>query len=214
MKAIEMLQHIEDLYLNRFKQDPAVYSDLSMLERFGLSQTTGNIEQGLTKDECCDYVMAKVDCSAEVVRATFEDLLLDGFIEGTRRYKPVAMKSNLLSSVNDMNLNFEFYDPTSKSRGSSAVEVRFLEKAAKEELAEYLDADTLGEELDALIDLTVFTLGTVVKSGYVDVFNEAFARVMVANNNKVVGPQAKRGSYKKDLIKLANWEAPEFGDLL
>ncbi len=84
----------------------------------------------------------------------------------------------------------------------------------KEEHQEYIDANTDADKLDALIDLVVFTLGTVERHGWIDIFGEAFTRVMRANCNKKVGSNKKRGSFALDLIKPENWEAPNFDDLL
>ncbi len=92
-------------------------------------------------------------------------------------------------------------------------EKQFRIVSLKEELQEYIDSSKPEDELDALIDLMVFALGTVYRQGYHDIFDEAFRRVMDANCNKIVGPNEKRNSFSIDLQKPDGWTAPDFTDL-
>lgn len=50
-----------------------------------------------------------------------------------------------------------------------------------EEVNEYRDATTKADELDAIVDLIIFALGTLERQGMIDVFDEAFKRVMDSN---------------------------------
>lgn len=92
---------------------------------------------------------------------------------------------------------------------------RFRVGCMMEELSEYTVATTHADRLDALVDLSVFTIGTALMHGYDrQTFYNAFQRVMVANTKKVAGPTPKRGSYSGDLIKPPGWEAPNLSDLV
>jgi len=96
----------------------------------------------------------------------------------------------------------------------SPDEKKFRIKCLMEELEEYVNAIDPADELDALIDLVVFALGTADRQGFSPIWDEAFRRVMEANCNKEVGPNTKRGSFAIDLKKPEGWKAPSFDDLL
>lgn len=96
----------------------------------------------------------------------------------------------------------------------SQEEKNFRIEAMLEEIEEYACAETIDDELDAIIDLIVFALGTLERQGLFPVAEEAFNRVMVANCNKELGPNTKRGSFSLDLVKPERWTAPQFRDLL
>lgn len=103
--------------------------------------------------------------------------------------------------------------------GITEVPFSFQEKsfriaAMQEELDEYHAAISEAEELDALVDLLVFTLGTVDRHGWTNVFEEAFNRVMDANMAKELGANNKRGGFKLDLRKPEGWKAPNMEDLV
>ncbi len=122
----------------------------------------------------------------------------------------------------------------------SAEESKFRIKAMAEELFEYLDAVYVGvdisaqiqhvstmldrlemrenpdgqEQLDALVDLAVFTMGTAERQGFK--FTEAFERVMAANLAKELAgnsENSKRG-FARDLVKPIGWQAPHFDGLM
>lgn len=84
----------------------------------------------------------------------------------------------------------------------------------REEIQEYEESNDPADELDALVDLMVFALGTVDRQGFSKVFQEAFNRVMEANCKKVVGPNKKRLDFQIDLVKPAGWAAPDLSDLV
>jgi predicted HAD superfamily Cof-like phosphohydrolase len=86
--------------------------------------------------------------------------------------------------------------------------------AMQEELDEYMDAETKEDELDALLDLVIFAMGTAERQGMLEVFEEGFRRVMRANCNKNVGTNAKRGNFQIDLVKPEHWTAPVLIDLV
>ncbi len=95
----------------------------------------------------------------------------------------------------------------------SENEKKFRIVAMQEELYEYEEADTPEDNLDALVDLVVFAIGTAERMGMIYIFEEAYNRVMTANMQKEVGENAKRGSFAIDLIKPEGWEAPDHSDL-
>lgn len=96
----------------------------------------------------------------------------------------------------------------------SKEEKLFRTMAMQEELDEYKAAKKPEDELDALVDLVVFALGTAERQGWLDVFEEAYDRVMFANMMKEVGKNQKRGSFALDLVKPKNWKAPCHKDLV
>ena len=96
----------------------------------------------------------------------------------------------------------------------STEEKRFRICAMQEELNEYKEANTPVDELDALVDLVVFAIGTAERQGMLDVFEEAYGRVMRANVSKEVGANKKRGSFALDLVKPEGWEAADLSDLV
>lgn len=94
------------------------------------------------------------------------------------------------------------------------TEKEFRIMCLREEIQEYEDANNPADELDALVDLMVFALGTVDRQGMAHVFEEAFNRVMDANCQKVVGPNKKRLGFQIDLVKPEGWKAPDLSDLV
>lgn len=96
----------------------------------------------------------------------------------------------------------------------SQEEKTFRIMAMLEEIEEYACAETIDDELDAIIDLIVFALGTLERQGLLPIAEKSFNRVMVANCNKKLGPNTKRGSFALDLVKPERWTAPQFRDLL
>lgn len=80
--------------------------------------------------------------------------------------------------------------------------------AMQEELDEYKSAGRLVDQYDALLDLLVFTLGTLYRQGFPT--SPGFQAVMRANMNKKLGSNgAKRGGFKRDLVKPEGWIGPE-----
>ncbi len=86
--------------------------------------------------------------------------------------------------------------------------------AMQEELNEYELAENDADHLDALVDLCVFTIGTAERMGFLDVFEEAFDRVMQSNMTKTLGPNNKRGSFELDLVKPPGFKPANLDDLV
>jgi predicted HAD superfamily Cof-like phosphohydrolase len=93
-------------------------------------------------------------------------------------------------------------------------EKQFRHTAMLEELEEYAQATTKEDELDAIVDLVAFALGTAERQGFLDVFEEAFNRVMEANLKKEIGQNQKRGNFVLDLVKPEGWEPSDLSDLV
>jgi len=119
--------------------------------------------------------------------------------------------NNMLIRIKDMHYKFGIRD---KDIPFSREEKAFRITAMQEELDEYTCANTKEDELDALVDLVVFALGTAERQGMLEVFDEAFQRVMNANCAKRVGGNKKRGSFAIDLVKPEGWKAPDLSDLV
>ena len=96
----------------------------------------------------------------------------------------------------------------------SQEEKTFRIMAMLEEVEEYACAETIDDELDALLDLIVFAIGTLERQGLLPIAEKSFNRIMMANCNKELGPNTKRGSFSLDLVKPKRWVAPQFRDLL
>ena len=96
----------------------------------------------------------------------------------------------------------------------SDEERRFRIAAMLEELSEFTSAKTREDELDALVDLVVFALGTAERMGFSYVFEEAFIRVMQSNMTKTLGANNKRGSFEIDLVKGPDFKPADISDLL
>lgn len=121
----------------------------------------------------------------------------------------------MLVKVMEMHDHFEF-EPVNNPITLSVREKAFRVKAFREETREFAVATTLADQLDALVDLQVFLLGTVDRMGLTEVFDEAFTRVMAANMQKEVAgltKKSKRG-FKRDLVKPEGWVAPNLTDLV
>lgn len=126
--------------------------------------------------------------------------------------------------VSELNYNFmlakikgmhtKFGITTEEIPTFSQEEKTFRIVAMLEEVEEYSCAETVDDELDALLDLIIFAIGTLERQGLLSIAEKAFNRIMVANCNKELGPNTKRGSFSLDLVKPERWTAPQFRDLL
>ena len=71
-----------------------------------------------------------------------------------------------------------------------------------EEVTEYLSSPDLEKQYDALLDLLVFALGTMVRQGFPI---DGIVDVVQANLKKRLGPLARRGDFELDLVKPDGW---------
>ena len=77
----------------------------------------------------------------------------------------------------------------------------------QEELDEFKSSKSLVDDYDAMLDLIVFAMGTIERMGLP--FARGFQVVMACNMQKELGPNAKRGGFKNDLVKPAGFIGPE-----
>lgn len=138
---------------------------------------------------------------------------IEGHDPNLRRPIPVAVEydNKFLEMAKQLHIKFGI---TNEQLAFSAGEKKFRIACMQEELDEYVEATTRADELDALVDLAVFLLGTAERQGMLDVFEEAWKRVHKANMAKELGPNEKRENFSVDLFKPEGWEAPELGDLV
>ena len=99
-------------------------------------------------------------------------------------------------------------------RHLSVEERRFRETCMQEELDEYYLAQTLEDQFDALLDLLVFTIGTMQRQGFP--IAAGFDRVMDANMKKQLAnsASASKRNFEIDLVKPIGWKAPDLSDLV
>ncbi len=93
-------------------------------------------------------------------------------------------------------------------------EEQFRSVCLHEELREFDDAVTKADKFDALLDLMVFTIGTMLRMGFP--VDAGFQRVMAANMQKQVAmtASASKRDFELDLVKPADWTAPDLRDLV
>lgn len=93
-------------------------------------------------------------------------------------------------------------------RHLSEEERKFRITCLKEEIQEYVEAAELEDELDALIDLIVFALGTLERQGFS--FTAPFLEVMAANLRKELAADSSKSKrdFAADLVKPPGWSAP------
>lgn len=113
-----------------------------------------------------------------------------------------------MALVKAMHTKFELANTTGPKH-LSHEEREFRVKAMQEELDEYKDATTLVDEYDALLDLLVFTIGTLERQGFP--LLDGFQAVMEANMKKELAgsSEASKRGFKRDLVKPAGWSGPE-----
>jgi len=121
--------------------------------------------------------------------------------------------ATLFSQVEAMHAKFGI-KYTGAPRALSVEERVFRETCLAEELAEYHEAKTLEDEFDALLDLLVFTLGTIQRQGFP--LEPGFNRVMAANMQKELATtaSASKRNFQIDLVKPIGWTAPDLRDLV
>lgn len=88
----------------------------------------------------------------------------------------------------------------------SLEEKRFRFACFSEESLEYLLAESLDDEYDALLDLLVFVCGTLERQGLPI---DGIVDVIHANMKKELGPNGKRGGFELDLRKPEGWQSPD-----
>lgn len=88
-------------------------------------------------------------------------------------------------------------------------EERWLCKALREEVQEFIDAQSIVHQVDALIDLIYFAAGGLTRLGFpAEASMMMFQAVHKANMAKKKGIKETRG-HELDVVKPEGWEAPE-----
>jgi hypothetical protein len=123
------------------------------------------------------------------------------------------MSQNWVKDMNDMHAKFGVREVVSKMDANKLAEfLEFRIGCLQEELDELKAAKNGDDAVDALIDLSVFAIGTL------DLFGidgeMAWNRVYAANISKEVGIKEARPNPMglPDLIKPAGWIAPSHKD--
>lgn len=93
---------------------------------------------------------------------------------------------------------------TPQKLDSSRAEKRY--KWMLEELDEFIEAEDMTEQADAMIDVIYFALGTLVEMGIMP--DELFEIVHAANMDKLWEDGKPHYSVDGKTIKPANWEDP------
>ena len=121
-------------------------------------------------------------------------------------------KPDLIEDVEEFHEKYglEYKDPI--SRHLLPEEKEFRARCMLEEIQEYIAAKTLEEEVDALIDLIYFALGTSYRHGFN--FYDGWREVHRANLSKVRTPSkdCSKREFELDVIKPEGWKAPELDD--
>ena len=81
----------------------------------------------------------------------------------------------------------------------------------------YSEAISKEDELKALVDLTILVLNTAERQGFLEVFSEAFDRVMQANSKKDIWndkEKEKKIFSLGQVVKPKTWSQPYLSDLV
>ncbi len=116
-------------------------------------------------------------------------------------------ENKMFKDVQEMHKKFGLEGPIAPNF-LSEEEREFRIIAMEEELEEFIEAETLIDSIDALVDLAVFALGTAERMGFN--WDAHWAEVMRANMQKELAGDAsksKRG-FRRDLIKPEGWTPP------
>ncbi len=118
-------------------------------------------------------------------------------------------KPDLIEDVEEFHEKYGLQYKEQISRHLVPEEKEFRTRCMLEELQEYIAANTLEEEVDALIDLIYFALGTSYRHGFN--FYDGWREVHRANLSKVRTPSkdCSKREFELDVIKPEGWEAPD-----
>ena len=123
------------------------------------------------------------------------------------------MSQNWVKDMNEMHAKFGVHEAVSRMDANKLAEfLQFRIKCLQEELDELKAAQNGDDAVDALIDLSVFAIGTLDLFG-IDA-EMAWDRVYKANITKDVGIKEARPNPLglPDLIKPEGWTAPTHKD--
>tara|TARA_Y100000296_G_scaffold52994_1_gene60686 strand:+ start:47 stop:565 length:519 start_codon:yes stop_codon:yes gene_type:complete len=93
-------------------------------------------------------------------------------------------------------------------------EKNFRAVCLREEVNEYVSAENLEDELDALVDLVYFALGTCYRHGFD--FSAAWERVHAANmaKERAETKSDSKRDFDLDVVKPAGWVAPDLTNIV
>lgn len=123
------------------------------------------------------------------------------------------MSQNWVNDMNEMHAKFGVHEAVSRMDANKLAEfLQFRIKCLQEELDELKAAQNGDDAVDALIDLSVFAIGTLDLFG-IDA-EMAWDRVYKANITKEVGIKEARPNPLglPDLVKPEGWTAPTHKD--
>ena len=117
-------------------------------------------------------------------------------------------KPDLIEDVEEFHKKYglEYKDPI--SRHLSPEEKEFRIRCLNEEIREYMEATTLTEELDAILDLVYFAIGTAYRHGFS--FYDGWKEVHRSNMSKIRATKREdsKREFELDVIKPEGWEPP------
>ena len=123
-------------------------------------------------------------------------------------------KPDLVEDVEEFHKKYDLEYEEQISRHLLPEEKEFRARCMLEELQEYIAAKTLEEEVDALIDLIYFALGTSYRHGFS--FYDGWREVHRANLSKIraVKKEDSKRDYELDVVKPEDWKAPELDNAI
>ena len=121
-------------------------------------------------------------------------------------------KPDLIEDIEKFHEKYGLEYKDSISRHLSPEEKEFRVRCLLEEVQEYIAAKTLEEEVDAIIDLIYFALGTSYRHGFN--FYDGWKEVHKSNMSKVRAEKKEdsKRDFELDVVKPDNWKAPELDD--
>lgn len=125
--------------------------------------------------------------------------------------KSVGCLEMAVDEVRDFHRAFNHPNPDKITKLDDARK-KIRAKWMIEEIEEFLDANTIHEELDAMADLCYFCLGTVVEYLGKDAgkqFSHIFDLVQEANMSKLWGDGKAHYNSDNKVIKPDGWVAPD-----
>lgn len=117
----------------------------------------------------------------------------------------------MFDRVFDFNLNVLRLEVPEKPQALNKSQKEWLSSVLREEISELEVADTIVDEVDALLDLCVFAIGGLARAGLSKEQAEAcFNAIMDANFKKKAGTVNRRAvKGVVDAVKPEGWEPPE-----
>jgi hypothetical protein len=121
-------------------------------------------------------------------------------------------RTNVYSDIKQFNTHIiGFPEPDGEFKPLSKDRLDWFTGVVAEEMHEFMKAykeEDANEQIDALVDLTVFVLGRLVEMGITGIqFNHIWQQIHEANMNKQLGNKG-RGS-DQDAVKPEGWKKPK-----